>query len=54
MSEAAVDRLASMPLRGAKHAIAAAFGKALLEGRRIVDLDDLPVAEAAARRVGFL
>jgi hypothetical protein len=43
-----------MPIRSAKSAITEAFAKAVIEGRKQLELRDLPGEALEPRRMGFL
>lgn len=53
LGDAVLERLATLPARKAKLAIAEAFGRAILHGREELALDDLPEMAPRRRRMGF-
>ena len=53
LGDAVLERLATLPARKAKLAIAEAFGRAILHGREELALDDLPALAPRRRRMGF-
>jgi ATP-dependent Lon protease len=53
LSQAALDKLASLPPREMRRAIHSAFGNAKVAGRREVGPDDIQDARARKQRIGF-
>lgn len=54
LSEAALERLASLPPREMRRALQSAFGKAKIDGRREVGPDDIQDGRPKKARIGFL
>jgi hypothetical protein len=54
IGEDVVKNLVSRSLRGARHAIAEALGRALLDRRGVIEVSDLPDQASTTRPIGFM